>query len=205
MASYKKINPNLQINKRFGNLTVIDSIYIDQAKGPTFHWVCKCDCGKIINVRNSILEKRVGCHTCSTIIKKRLKNKSLENHGGIKRHIYMSYLKRAKEKNLEFSLSFNELIDLLQQNCTYCGAEPISTGEGYCKGNKIDGEFKKNTIDRIDSLKGYSKDNVVCACNTCNKAKLNYSEEFFLNWINNVYNYQKLKRSSTIPDGSTLK
>ena len=197
MKNDRKIDPQSHINKRYGNLTVINSIYLNQAKGLTFHWVCKCDCGKVINVRNSILTKRIGCHTCSILLNNRVKNESLKNHGGIKKHIYMSYLKRAKEKNLEFLLTFDETIKLLVDKCYYCGELPKSSEGGYHSGNSIDGEFKKNTIDRIDSTKGYTLVNTVSCCLMCNTSKLDHPQIDFLNWIKRVNDYQELKRSST--------
>lgn len=45
-----------------------------------------------------------------------------------------------------------------------------------------------NGIDRINSKKGYTLDNTVSCCSTCNTAKLNMSLEDFKTWIIKIYN-----------------
>ena len=58
-------------------------------------------------------------------------------------------------------------------------------------------------IDRIDSTKGYSKDNCVSCCKMCNIMKNKFSKEDFLNKVESIYNYY-IKSSTTISKESTL-
>ena len=60
-----------------------------------------------------------------------------------------------------------------------------------------------NGVDRIDSNKGYTKDNCVPCCKICNQMKSNIDIGTFLTQISKIYNFKK--RSTTIPRGSRLK
>ncbi len=60
---------------------------------------------------------------------------------------------------------------LIVAPCTYCGKD---TGQG---------------IDRIDSNRGYTDDNVCACCKTCNYMKRDLSLEDFKNHIALVYRY----------------
>lgn len=59
------------------------------------------------------------------------------------------------EKTMMSREKFNEMI---LQPCAYCGFQP-------------DGKTSWNSVDRIDSWKGYEDDNVVPACKHCNYTK----------------------------------
>jgi 5-methylcytosine-specific restriction endonuclease McrA len=66
-----------------------------------------------------------------------------------------------------YTLSPELAIDLITDNCYYCGIEP----------NLLNG------IDRVDNSKGYKEDNVVTACKPCNIAKGARTKENFEQWI----------------------
>src|SRR3972149_2307826 len=63
------------------------------------------------------------------------------------------YKRYAKKRNLQFSLSKDEFLILLAQNCHYCGNE------------------KAMGVDRKDNLVGYISFNVVACCKICNYMK----------------------------------
>lgn len=93
-----------------------------------------------------------------------------------------NYVHDAKRKNREMEMS-QELFDEVRKCCCYlCGRDG------------------PNGIDRIDSSKGYIKDNIASCCYACNLAKnkfnrdefINHCEKFFLHCefyldLNNVY------------------
>jgi hypothetical protein len=117
----------------------------------------------------------------------------------------MSYKRRAVQKDLDFLITEEHCLKLFNGNCHYCGIEPQPVKSTTDNGNTLDGHLKRNTIDRVCSDKGYTMENTVSCCDTCNRAKLTMSRDTFLDWINRVYNFQR-KGSSTIPhEGSTLK
>jgi hypothetical protein len=168
--------------------------------------LCKCHCGNEFNVRSERWKSVIACKSCTYTIKTKQSKGGLfltiPNFSFLKRK-YNGYKKRAKVKMLEFKLTIKQALELFESNCYYCNIEPQEIDAIY-NGNTVDGICKANTIDRLDSNKGYTLDNVVASCNTCNKAKLSMTEQEFIEWITRVYNYKIKKSSTTIPhEGST--
>jgi len=63
----------------------------------------------------------------------------------------------AKQRGLEVQLTLPEYERLLEHTvCAYCGAGPPKSGHG---------------LDRKDNARGYALDNVVVACDACNRVK----------------------------------
>ena len=63
----------------------------------------------------------------------------------------------AKQRELEVTLTRADYEALLEGNsCVYCGAAPPESGHG---------------VDRKDARRGYTLDNVVLACDACNRIK----------------------------------
>ena len=74
---------------------------------------------------------------------------------------YRRYITSAKNRKLEFDISFNEFENIVKQSCHYCGKE------GY-------------GIDRVDSGKGYIKNNSVPCCSVCNIMKNDSTKDDFI-------------------------
>ena len=91
-----------------------------------------------------------------------------------KENRYNLYKKNAKSRNLIFEIKKEEFYNLTQQPCVYCGSL-----ENY------------NGLDRLNSSIGYTIENVVPCCSICNKMKLDYSKEFFLEHIKKIIKYQE--------------
>lgn len=98
-----------------------------------------------------------------------------------KENRYNIYKKNAKKRNIEFHLSKEEFYSITSKPCNYCG--------GYSRVD-LNGDAY-NGVDRIDSNKDYTIDNVVPCCDVCNKMKLDYSTDFFLNHINKIIKHMK--------------
>jgi RNase P subunit RPR2 len=83
---------------------------------------------------------------------------------------YLSYIKRANRKKIAFDISLELFEEMKRGTCIYCG--DTATG-----------------IDRVDSKKGYTKDNMVSACKKCNLMKFTYNTEDFLSHIQKIIRY----------------
>jgi len=69
----------------------------------------------------------------------------------------------ARKRNIEWDLSKAEFNSFWKKPCYYCGSKIDTIG-----------------IDRIDSSKGYTIDNVVSCCETCNKMKMALAQDVFV-------------------------
>ena len=172
-----------EVGNKYGRLLVIASVESNRK----MKWLCKCDCGneKVVlgvNLRSGG-SKSCGCLT--------LEATSLPEGEGAFNQLYKRYIEGARHRNIEWNLSKDQVRSITKKNCYYCGVEPkyeISTGktkEGKIIGNGI---YLYNGIDRVDSSLGYTEDNVLPCCGTCNVAKLNMSINEFKDWVSTVYN-----------------
>lgn len=176
--------------KKFGRLNVI-KLYEKKtykylkSERIAIYWLCKCDCGteKIIEGGNlkSNTTMSCGCYN-KEIISKDYKEASINR-------LFRTYNHSAKKRKLSFELSKNFFIKITQQNCFYCEKEPSN----IIKSESNNGDYTYNGIDRIDSSKGYTEDNVVPCCGRCNEAKMAETQSDFYSWIDRVYHNLKQK------------
>jgi len=88
------------------------------------------------------------------------------------RNQHRSMRRGAQQRGIVWALPDELALDLITDNCFYCGCSPETV----------------HGIDRVDNTKGYLENNVVTACKFCNTAKLNRTLPEYLAW---------LKRAST--------
>lgn len=122
------------------------------------------------------------CYGC------RAEKKKVSSELSTYKHLY-SGVKGRKNSHKGFDLTLEEFIDLSQKNCYYCDIEPAVS-----KGHRPWSAYvKMNGLDRINSDLGYTKDNVVTCCRTCNIAKSSMSREEFLAWAFRLVQHQQTK------------
>lgn len=73
---------------------------------------------------------------------------------------------------------------LIKQDCFYCGSTPVKRDT---KNAHLNGFTEWNGLDRVDSLRGYTINNVVTCCSVCNRMKLNLSLDLFLQKVKLIY------------------
>ena len=192
----KKYNEGERINNSF---TLIKEIKKEKIWGGKnvidYQWECKCDCGEIFYSRSKEIQKRIGCKKCTA--SKRNIERSLKKHGitnkAIKTRIFKEYKNGAEKRSLDFKIDFNDFIRLSEQNCFYCGAEPVIHESDKKYISKIIEPWKRNGIDRIDTKKGYVLDNCVPCCSKCNYAKHDLEINEFKDWVKKCYEHLLLE------------
>lgn len=162
----------------------------------------KCHCGKeFIAIASELKRNRIhscGCIIHSSMTIRRAKNKGKNPIDQTWDWFFKTYINGAKNRNLCFDLTLDDVKNISQQPCYYCGLAP-SPRFRYTKNNKLtDLELNEliiyvNGIDRLDSELGYTKDNCVSCCTECNYHKGVYTENQFNKWIERVYMHQHLK------------
>ena len=83
--------------------------------------------------------------------------------------------KSATSRGKKVEINDNQIRELLLQPCYYCGG--VS--------QRVAGEY--NGIDRLDNELGYTLDNIVACCGTCNRMKFQMNEYEFKNHIMKIY------------------
>ena len=187
------------IGNKYGRLTVIKMLDEKGNRGQ-LKYLCKCDCGKSHIVTGESLRsgksKSCGCLKKDFIEKNKFK-RNMDRENAMLKIQYSHIKRRNASKGFVDIISFNDFCKLSMMKCYYCDAEYSRVIEDrYCemkeKGKISDTILKINGLDRVDSSKGYTIDNVVPCCTTCNTAKNKMTQKEFKEWIKTVCeNYVK--------------
>jgi hypothetical protein len=116
----------------------------------------------------------------------------------------MTYLKRkAKERNLSFELTAQQLWDLFNAQKGLCAlsGEPLVFSVAIDKNHNLDRTLHTASLDRIDNNKGYTIDNVQWIHKILNHMRRQYSVADYVYWCEKVAEYHKPKAVDTsVPD-----
>lgn len=164
------------IGEKHNHLTVIGK-HTEKYKGQAM-WVCRCDCGEVVNVPGSDLRRgyRVKC-------KRECKEFGVAKGEASFNSAYSGYAKSARNRKITWDISKEQFREITSQDCFYCGCTPSS----YYNRDDLNGRYIYNGIDRINNTIGYVRDNCVPCCWNCNRAKQILSISDFKSWIFKVY------------------
>ena len=164
-----------EIGNQYGKLTVIK--HHGGGKHTSSLWLCQCECGNTIVV-SGIKLRAGGKKSCGCLHPKPLGIAAFNA-------LVCRFRSRAKERCFEYNLTDDQVFELSQQSCFYCGALPHQKLK-VLHGN---GNLIYNGLDRIDNSKGYTIDNIVPCCGQCNHAKAVLSQERFRKMIIQIYHH----------------
>lgn len=160
---------------------------------------CRCECGKIkIYSAHHIRRGAItSCGLCSRKIRPVLpyrRRSKYDSKTAAIRSLFTSYKSKAKEANRVFTLTFEQFCAIIASPCTYCGKPPYNE---YCRNRRTTHETHRVTcrytgIDRVNNRQGYTSENSLPCCETCNRAKLKMTLPEFKLWVTAVYKHLKL-------------
>lgn len=192
MGKINKCTLNVKQGDLVGNFIYIKSELIGKNKTH----IGKCRCGNEIRFwKFSVMQNQKSCGC------------GLDNVGFTKeqRRTFNSrlnsYKNGAKNRNLDWELSYEDFFNLTQANCTFCGLKPKKinyfANAPSLKKESPNRNWDKYTInfngvDRLDNSKGYTLENSVSCCIYCNRAKSDLSLDEFKERIKKIYNYLNL-------------
>ncbi len=185
---------NVQVGTQYGRLTVLNSDYGRGGSGQRLAlFRCQCGIEKVIILRDVTRGHTVSCGCLqreqSSAIAKRL-------GFGTKSRKYPAHIASAKavwRRSYNDGCSFEKFLELSQQQCFYCGAQPSNKTNAYVGMRGASQEWKNqadfiyNGLDRIDSSKLHTEDNIVPCCYDCNSAKMDMAQEEFYDWLVRAY------------------
>lgn len=90
---------------------------------------------------------------------------------------FYSYQKDAKRRDIQFHLTNEEFVAIVEQPCYYCGV--------------MNDEKNFNGVDRVDSKRQYTTDNCVSACTLCNYLKHVMPVNLFFLRIENILTHNE--------------
>ena len=130
---------------------------------------------------NLAVRRNSKCSSCS-------KHGRISSNKGIPfKGLYNHVVYISKNRKIENSLTFNEFLDFTKQNaCYYCGNPVTWTAHRH---NRSD--YYGYNLDRKDNNLGYTKENCVVCCETCNYMKRMMTVESFIQHCEKIATYQK--------------
>jgi len=173
-------------------LEIIKEIYKPNSRGYDIRfYTCKCICGTIKDIKAWDFNRNI--FSCGCLHKEICSNKTPHNKLPIREAVinilYKNYYDRSNKKHIEFSLTKEDFKKLLFNNCYYCNCKPNQITKDKAKKQRED--LLHNGIDRKNSNLGYTIDNCVSCCKTCNYGKRNLTEEDWFKYLNQLVNYRK--------------
>jgi hypothetical protein len=190
-VNMKKFTEELLKGKKFGMLTCIRFSHKNNKWIPYFYW--RCDCGKeILNSAPSIVygtKYSCGCTRRKYIY--RNAHSQWEGYEEISKTYWSSIQYSAKKRHLPINVSMKDAWDKFIQQDRKCALTGIPIH--FPTGRYIpDGTA---SLDRIDSTKGYTIDNIQWLHRIVNYMKQKTSQTEFIEWCRKVANYSdNLKR-----------
>lgn len=187
--------------QQFGHLSVFE-----RAKGKTrVYWHCRCDCGAETVVQSSHL-RNGSVISCGCLGKARrdaaLRHGSRRRAGTASpqaaiRKVMREYRQSALTDEREFMLTEADFTRLLFDPCFYCGSPPsrevrLRSGARHLVGG----------IDRRDNSKGYTPDNAVPCCRSCNLRKHTKDAQVFIAGYAPAHLHRATKKLIPHPQGS---
>jgi hypothetical protein len=157
--------------RKFGRLTPIEPIY----GGKATKWKCICECGTEKTIHyNSLVTGTI--RSCGCLQRDERTARRI-GYGEIRGRYYYGIKQRAKNAELDFTVSAKELwLLFLRQNrrCALTGL-PIAL-----KKSKHDRAEQTASLDRKDSTLGYISRNVQWVHKDANRMKWEFSHEYFI-------------------------
>jgi hypothetical protein len=175
--------------KRFGKLLVRKQL-TERGNRGQIRWECICDCGnKHITSGESIRSGK--SKSCGCLRKESPPNKIKDRVLAVWTHLYNStIIKRSKKNGYKTDITFDEFRKLSSLPCFYCGLNASSFLNDRWHNKELSKTIVKyNGIDRVDSKKGYTKENSVTCCKYCNTAKNTMTQKKFYKFIKRLYEY----------------
>jgi len=169
--------------QRFGRLVVIEQK--GNVHGSSL-WLVRCDCGKekLLRGGNLINGGTTSCG-CLKAEHDSLYGKKWALPPGVssRNRILDAYKRGASRRGLCWKLPDNTFDTLISQSCHYCGSAPSQeeyrSPESFRYSDTPNAKFLYNGIDRVNNKEGYTVENIVPCCSTCNKMKGTMNEEEF--------------------------
>lgn len=177
IKSRKKWTVTDYTNRKFGNWLVLE-------KHETLHstWLCECRCGikkyvKSCNLLNGSSKK---CNNCTKT-----------GYGEITGTRWCNIKNGAIQRKIEFKITVKEAWELFltqKRKCALTG-EPIWFAPR--RKHNPTRTASNASLDRIDSKKGYSKDNVQWVLKSINMMKQSVSQKEFVELCKKVVKYEQ--------------
>jgi hypothetical protein len=178
-----------RVGKVYHELTVVE--LVGRNKYSQLMWKCLCSCGNYKTLPSGELGRT---KSCGCLKKGSNKNSSHPSHatgpdspywtgtGEISGYKWNKIKASAKKRSLSFDISIQEAWELFMRQNRICALSGLTLEFG-----KKSRELGTASLDRIDSKKGYTTDNIQWVHKDINKMKMDLDEERLLLLCEKIY------------------
>ena len=171
----------------YARLTLLDLTgKIDKNGMP--YYLCLCSCGTYKELHAGSIKrgdtKSCGCLAVENNKKQGKLTFKLPVGEAALNTLYKSYIRRSKQRDLLFELTKEQFKKITSSCCYYCNRPPKSNIKTITR--RLNGDYFYNGIDRVNNTLGYTIQNSVPCCKTCNIAKRNLTIDEFKSWVTDL-------------------
>ena len=169
--------------KRFGKLLVIKDTGLRSNKRPLYE--CQCDCGNIKNINGKYLLSG-DTKSCGCLVSSRPSHNN-DSVGEITLSFWTPIIRQAERRNIPFEVTREYAWNLYLRQGKLCAM----SGVPICFSSNIRDQRGKQTasLDRIDSSKPYTENNIQWTHKKVNIMKNIMSVEEFSGWCSLVQDW----------------
>lgn len=147
---------------------------------------CQCDCGKIKEIPTHRIVKGV-IKSCGCFANKLKKHGLFKGYEEIYGNFWKDIQHEAKIRNLEFNITIEQIWDLFIKQDRRCALTGLEL-QFKTTSQSSDGTA---SLDRIDSSKGYTMDNIQWIHKDINRMKWDMDENKFVNYCKLIAEHNK--------------
>ena len=175
---------NNHSGKKINKLTVLDIAEDRYVAGKDILWNCLCDCGKICQIRSSVL-KRGKIQSCGCLKQKTRDNSprwtGFEEISGSQ---FNKIKYSAKSRGIPFNVNIEYIWELFKKQNRKCAISGLEISF-----LPSEGMLKTASLDRIDSEKGYIKGNLQWLHQDINFMKNDFNSQKFIDLCKVILKY----------------
>lgn len=179
--------------ERYGMLTILSTHSKEVWNRKYKFAICRCDCGNEVELKTSYLRNG---HTssCGCLLRRSgHMSPNFKGHGEIGKSVWANIIEGSKRRSrdIPFEITIEQAWDLFEaqnRGCAISGV-PIDFGERIGRRSGQTKRSRSASLDRIDSSKGYTIDNVQWIHKDLQFMKGSMSDGKFIQWCKTIANY----------------
>lgn len=188
ISQSKRLRGTNQPGLKKGKLTLLHRVR--NGENPKWIWVCKCDCGKTKSIPEQRLNGSSPVKSCGCMMNPAGKiNRSWRGCEELSASLFNSYIRNAESRGLSFDITIWDAWNLFENQNRKCAL----TGVPLRFATTAHGSDGNASLDRIDSCKGYSIDNVQWVHKWVNILKSGLNDKDLFRIVKAIYEHKALE------------
>lgn len=174
------------IGEKFGDWEVISEKTEKYQRWYKFHVRCKCGAESFI-LGNTLRQGRsTCCKSCGN-------DKHYKGVGNLSSTFFSRILEGAKKRNIQVSVTKEQILELLEKQDYKCALSglPLIMSKTFSKDRTNLASSTTASLDRIDSNKSYTVDNVQWIHKHINKMKNAFNQDYFIEICSKIVNHSE--------------